>query len=95
MPLNETIREIKEGQGRVIDRSFLFSVQTPQTFSAPLLKQAYQQEFRKEFTDDATLVEALGHKVHYFPGESRNIKITRQEDLALAELIFPIYPQTP
>jgi len=88
MPLNETIREIKDGQARVLDRSFLFSIQTPQTFSSTLLKQAYQQEYRKEFTDDATLVEALGHKIHFFPGESRNIKITRQEDLALAELMI-------
>ena len=35
-----------------------------------------------------TLVEALGHRIHFFPGESRNIKITRQEDLALAELMI-------
>ena len=90
MPLNETIREIKEGQGHVIDRSFLFSVQTPQTFRAGLLKKAYLQEYRREFTDDATLVEAMGEKVHDFPGESRNIKITRQEDLLLAEMILPV-----
>lgn len=87
MPLNETIREIKEGQGRVIDRSLLFSVQTPQTFRAGLLKKAYLQEYRRDFTDDATLVEAIGENVHYFPGESRNIKITRHEDLVLAELM--------
>jgi len=87
LPLNETIREIREGQGHVVDRSFLFSVQTPQTFQAGLLKKAYLQDYRREFTDDAVLVEAIGHKVHYFPGESRNIKITRQEDLLLAEMM--------
>lgn len=88
MPLNETIREIREGQARVVDRSYLFTVQTPQAFATSLLKRAYLQEYRKEFTDDATLVEALGHRIHFFPGESRNIKITRQEDLALAELMI-------
>ena len=63
MPLNETIREIREGQARVVDRSYLFTVQTPQAFATSLLKKAYLQEYRKEFTDDATLVEALGHRI--------------------------------
>ena len=85
VPLNETIREIKEGSSRLVDRSGLFSVQTPQAFRAELIKIAYEQAFRPEFTDDAAVLESTGHKVRFFPGDLRNIKITRQEDLVLAQ----------
>lgn len=87
-PMNETIRKIKEGNSQVIDRSFLFSIQTPQTFLSGLIKKAYQQAYKPEFTDDASLLESAGEKVQFFPGETRNIKITRQEDLALAEMLM-------
>ena len=84
MPLNETIREIKHGSSRLVDRSSLFSVQTPQTFRADMIKKAYEQEFRQEFTDDAAVLESTGQRIHFFPGDPRNIKITRQQDLELA-----------
>jgi 2-C-methyl-D-erythritol 4-phosphate cytidylyltransferase len=84
MPLNETLREIRDGSSRLVDRSCLFSVQTPQTFRAGLIKEAYLQEFRQEFTDDGAVLEAAGHKVHFFPGDPRNIKITWQQDLVMA-----------
>jgi len=87
-PMNETIRQIKEGSSRIIDRTFLFSVQTPQTFLSALIKKAYQQEFRSEFTDDASLLEALNEKIHYFPGDTKNIKITRKEDLQVAGMLI-------
>jgi len=85
--VNETLRKISEGTSLVIDRSFLFSVQTPQTFRSDLIKRAYQQEYRPGFTDDASLIETMGEKVHFFPGDNKNIKITKQEDLLMAEVL--------
>lgn len=87
-PLNETVRKIKDGKSQVIDRCYLFSVQTPQTFLSDLIQKAYLQDYREDFTDDASLVESMGEKVHFFPGDSRNIKITRQEDMKLAEMMM-------
>lgn len=88
MPLNETLREIKNGRSRMIDRTSHFTIQTPQTFRAALIKKAYRQEYRPEFTDDAILVETMGEPVHFFPGDAFNIKITRPEDLALAAMFL-------
>ena len=90
MPLNETIRELKEGKSRIIDRSNLFSIQTPQTFKSSLVKKAYQQSYQKEFTDDAAVVQAMGEKVHFFPGDPGNLKITRGVDLELAGKLVEI-----
>ena len=90
MPLNETIREIRQEGSRLVDRSHLFSVQTPQAFRASLIKKAYEQDHRPGFTDDAAVLEAAGHKVHFFTGDPRNIKITRPEDLVLAEAFFQV-----
>jgi 2-C-methyl-D-erythritol 4-phosphate cytidylyltransferase len=90
LPLNETLREIKDGTGRLIDRSNLFSVQTPQTFTSHLIKNAYRKSYKKEFTDDASVLEAMGESIHFFPGDPQNIKITRQQDLELAERLVEI-----
>jgi len=53
-----------------------------------LLKESYRQFYRPSFTDDAAVVEAGGHSVHYFPGQKTNIKVTFPEDLVLAEKIL-------
>jgi len=93
-PLNETIRKISGSDSEVVDRNRLFSVQTPQAFQAELIKKAYSQDYRPAFTDDASLLEAMGEKVHFFPGEITNIKITRPEDLALAEKLLQSKPSS-
>lgn len=70
------------------DRAFLWSIQTPQVFSASLLKRAYDLQREKGMegiTDDAMVVEkALGHPVKLAWGSYRNIKITTPEDLPVA-----------
>jgi 2-C-methyl-D-erythritol 4-phosphate cytidylyltransferase len=71
-----------------IDRSKLFLIQTPQTFKIEQLRKAYQQPYRNEFTDDASVVERAGFQVHVIPGERENIKITFQEDLVIAALFL-------
>ncbi|MCR4994510.1 MAG: 2-C-methyl-D-erythritol 4-phosphate cytidylyltransferase [Bacteroidales bacterium] len=71
-----------------IDRSRLRLVQTPQTFTLPLLRQAYKQPYRDAFTDDASVVEALGHPVALVEGNRENIKITTPFDLTIAEALL-------
>ena len=70
------------------DRNLVRIIQTPQTFLSDLLLPAFQQSYLASFTDEATVVEAAGKKVFLIEGEYTNIKITRPEDLQLAEQIL-------
>ena len=72
----------------IIDRSPLRIVQTPQIFAAPILRAAYDTPFRREFTDDASVVEFSGEKIALCEGEYTNIKITTPTDIAIAEAII-------
>lgn len=63
-------------------------VQTPQTFSVSLLKKAYQQPYNDNFTDDASVVEAMGRSITLVEGNRENIKITTPFDLTVAEALF-------
>jgi 2-C-methyl-D-erythritol 4-phosphate cytidylyltransferase len=67
-----------------VDREGLVSVQTPQAFEARALRDAHAGG--AEATDDAGLLEERGMTVCTVPGEARNVKITRPDDLELAEL---------
>ena len=71
-----------------LDRNKIRIIQTPQTFYSDILKAAYEQEYEDSFTDEATVVERLGVKIHLVEGESSNIKITRPIDVILAERIL-------
>ncbi len=86
VPLSDTIKEIDETGAitRTLDRSRLVAVQTPQVFRYDLLLRAHD-EVAGDVTDDAAMVEALGHSVATFEGSNRNVKITTAEDLMLAE----------
>lgn len=91
VPIKDTIK-IANPDGTVLktlDREFLWQVQTPQTFQANLIKEAYHKAMDDGFfgTDDASLVERLGIKVHILSGSYNNIKITTPEDLMLANLL--------
>lgn len=80
----ETVRRV-EGKGSVtVSRDDYRLVQTPQVFDAELLKAAYEQPYTSRFTDDASVVEALGTSVYLTPGNRENIKITTPFDLKIA-----------
>ena len=84
----DTIKEVRAGNVvRTIDRATLRHALTPQCFRYELLRQAYEQVDVKDpsLTDESSLVERMGAPVAIVQGSSRNIKITTQEDLALAE----------
>lgn len=81
----DSFRRIDGADSYIVPRSELRAVQTPQIFSAELLRRAYEQPFDKSFTDDASVVEALGHKISLVEGERANLKLTTPEDLEWAE----------
>jgi 2-C-methyl-D-erythritol 4-phosphate cytidylyltransferase len=80
----ETLREIGSNESRQVDRKKYRLIQTPQVFKGDILKNAYMQEFREQFTDDAGVVESMGYKIHLVEGNPENIKITFQKDLIIA-----------
>jgi 2-C-methyl-D-erythritol 4-phosphate cytidylyltransferase len=82
-PVDSIRIETAEGS-KVVDRSKIKVIQTPQTFHSDLIKSAYEQEFDEAFTDEASVVERLRMKIHLVPGEETNIKITRPLDLLIA-----------
>jgi 2-C-methyl-D-erythritol 4-phosphate cytidylyltransferase len=87
LPINETVKRVS-GDFVVTteDRSSLWAVQTPQAFRAALLREAHEKASRDGIvgTDDAMLVERLGHRVRVVPGHESNIKITTPADLRRA-----------
>lgn len=86
--LNDSVRKVNGEESQALDRSTLRAVQTPQAFEARLLLDAYRQPFEPVFTDDASVVERMGHAVTLVEGEPANLKITRPMDLALAEYLI-------
>ena len=90
VPVKDTIKQVQQGWiTSTLDRSQLWSIQTPQVFSFLLIHHAYQTApLKQEFTDDAALLEHLGKRVAIFNGSYRNIKITTQEDLLIAEALI-------
>ena len=81
----DSYRRVTATGSEIITRSELRIVQTPQIFSAELLRRAYEQEYDPAFTDDASVVEAIGHTISLVEGERSNIKLTTPEDLSWAE----------
>lgn len=91
IPVTEVVdsyRRVDGSESYIVPRSELRIVQTPQTFSAELLRRAYEQPFSDKFTDDASVVEALGAKITLVEGERRNIKLTTPEDMLIAERLL-------
>ncbi len=92
VPVTDTIKE-GNGQGfveKTLERDRLWSIQTPQGFESHLIKEAYSRAYEENFygTDDASLVERMGHAVKAIAGSHENIKITTPEDLIIAEAIL-------
>ena len=80
-PVIESVREITGESSHAFDRRRLLIVQTPQVFHADILFKAYEQPYNELFTEDASLVEALGYSIHLVEGSYANIKITTPTDL--------------
>lgn len=89
VPVTDTVKLVDEGGyvKETLNRSRLWSVQTPQVFRFDIIKEAYSKA-AGEVTDDAALVEAAGARVKLYMGAYDNIKLTTRADLALAETLW-------
>jgi 2-C-methyl-D-erythritol 4-phosphate cytidylyltransferase len=90
VPLKDTIKQVASREPRVVktmDRGELWAAQTPQTFTVPVIKKAYEQLVH-DVTDDAAAVERLGIPVQIVMGSYANLKVTTPEDLFIMEAIL-------
>jgi 2-C-methyl-D-erythritol 4-phosphate cytidylyltransferase len=88
MPLKESIRLLDNDSSKAMDRSHFRLIQTPQTFQVSLIKNAYTVKEDAALTDDASVAERAGHSIFLFEGSYRNLKITTEEDLVIAEALL-------
>jgi len=90
-PMKPTVKRVADGRiAATVDRRDLWCAQTPQVFRRQLILDAYAAAERDglDVTDDAQLVEHIGHPVAVVPGSDLNLKITTPDDLALAHAIL-------
>lgn len=88
IPVTDSIRQQKGSGFEAIDRDTLRIIQTPQTFKAELILEAFAQEYEDAFTDEATVLEHMKFPVFLTEGLKKNIKITTAEDLQIAEVLM-------
>jgi 2-C-methyl-D-erythritol 4-phosphate cytidylyltransferase len=82
---SETVRQVmRTGNSRILRRNMIRLVQTPQVFNSEILLKAYSRARRSSFTDDASVAEAAGERIHLVEGNPENIKITTPADMVLA-----------
>lgn len=86
----ETVRRLTAAGSETVPRDCYKLVQTPQVFEVDLLRRAYRQPYTGAFTDDASVVEALGEQVYLVEGNRENIKLTTPSDLRMAEYLCSI-----
>src|SRR5262245_54225155 len=85
-PVTSTLKRAagEQTMQETVSRERLWEAQTPQVFRRQLLIDAYGRRGGQPATDDAQLVERLGHTVSLVPGSPMNLKITTKEDLRIA-----------
>jgi 2-C-methyl-D-erythritol 4-phosphate cytidylyltransferase len=88
IPVNESLRKLEADNTEPVNREHYRLIQTPQCFHSDLIRRAYEQEYKEEYTDDASVVEAMGIKINLVEGNPENIKITRPVDLKIAEALL-------
>ena len=89
-PVTDTIKIVDKDNIIIStpDRSTLRAVQTPQVFERTLYLKALAKGSNKGITDDCQLVESIGEKVKIVIGSEKNIKLTTQNDIIIAESIL-------
>ena len=89
VPVKDTIKVVDDEQviSATPDRATLWAAQTPQAFDYQTLLDAHRAA-DVEYTDDAAMVEAAGHRVTVFRGDYDNLKVTTPEDLDMVSLIL-------
>ena len=88
VPETDSLRMVTESGNKSVDRSLYYRVQTPQVFQSNVIKEAYNQEYKSFFTDDASVYESLGYGITLTPGSPSNLKITTPVDLKWATILL-------
>ena len=86
--MNESLREVDGNASKAVDRTKFKVVQTPQCFKKNFLLEAYKQPYSPLFTDDASVVEKVGHTITLTEGNKENIKITYPQDISIAQMLL-------
>ncbi|GAA0538582.1 2-C-methyl-D-erythritol 4-phosphate cytidylyltransferase [Chitinophaga japonensis] len=86
--VKDSLREVNGTGNKAVNREQFRIIQTPQTFLSEQLLPAFELPYDPLFTDEATVVERLGHRIHLVAGEESNIKITRPLDLVIAQALL-------
>lgn len=89
----DSVRVLQDDDSIPLPRNVVRLIQTPQVFRASLIMKVYDRDFDASFTDDATVAEAAGIKIHLTHGNRENIKITTPEDLAVAHTLARMLKQ--
>jgi len=83
----DSVRLLTSTGNKILNRNKVMLIQTPQAFHSKILIPAYEIDYKDQFTDEATVVEAFGLKINLVEGEVDNIKITTPADLFIADFI--------
>ncbi len=86
--LTDSVRLLTKNGNKIVDRNKVKLVQTPQAFHSKILLPAFAIDYKDQFTDEASVVEAFGLKINLVEGEKNNIKITTPHDLELANVLL-------
>jgi 2-C-methyl-D-erythritol 4-phosphate cytidylyltransferase len=84
----DSVRLLTSNGNKMLKRNNVRLIQTPQTFHSKILLPAYNIDYKDQFTDEATVVDAFGLKLNLVEGETDNIKITTPSDLFIAQYIL-------
>ena len=92
IPVSDTLKHSPNGSlvGATIPRAGLYCAQTPQVFRRDVIINAMRNRPGRDHSDDASLVESVGHPVSLVAGHEHNIKITTKSHLAMARAIYRI-----
>jgi 2-C-methyl-D-erythritol 4-phosphate cytidylyltransferase len=97
VPVRDTLKRVRRHEegllvGETVDRTGIWAAQTPQVFLTAVIRQAFQLagSTAGRFTDDASLVEAMGWPVAVFEGSAENMKVTFPEDVPVAEALLRV-----
>lgn len=88
IPVRETLRKMVNDDTLAVKRDEFRVVQTPQVFHLEQIRKAYALTHNESYTDDASVFEHNGGKIHFVDGETTNLKITFPEDLPIAEALM-------
>ena len=88
LPVVESLRQVKFGHSKMVNRKHFVAIQTPQVFNVDEIKAAYALGYDPFFTDDTSVLEKTGAEIHLVEGNRENIKITHPLDLKIAEALF-------